>query len=196
QAPHKVGLEPDDGIAAAHGAALDRLEQEAHGRAGDLEEGRNRRLQVGHQGGPDHLRHAAPVTLGEGVRRRFDVHRDWLYGSPPPITWRRAGWLMVTPTSLCSRTRYCPMMSSARVFFRSSSMRLASADAASSSGTMMSVTRNTVRSVAFWPSAEAAVPLGVLNTSSITRDGIASAGFERLMPVAVSTLRPSACARS
>src|SRR5262249_12424340 len=83
--------------AAARGAAVDRLEQEAHGRAGDLEEGRNRRLQVGHQGGPDHLRHAAPITLGEGVRRRFDVHRDWLYGSPPPITWRRAGWLMVTP---------------------------------------------------------------------------------------------------
>ena len=48
QAPDQVGIEPDDRVASAHRAALDGFEQEAHRPAGgELEEGGDRRLEVG-----------------------------------------------------------------------------------------------------------------------------------------------------
>src|SRR6266511_1023603 len=46
-APDHVRFETDDRIAPAHRAALDRFEQEAHRLTGQLQESRNRRLQVG-----------------------------------------------------------------------------------------------------------------------------------------------------
>ena len=42
--------------------------------ARDLEEGRDRRLEISNQRGPDHLRLAAAVARGKGVGRRLDLH--------------------------------------------------------------------------------------------------------------------------
>ena len=65
-APDQVGLEADRGVATAHGAPLDRLEQEAVGPAlGQLEHRRDRGLEVGDQRGPDDLRLAVVVAGGE-----------------------------------------------------------------------------------------------------------------------------------
>ena len=75
RAPDEVRLEPDDRIAPTRRAAFDRFQQKAHGTAaGNLEERRDRRLKIGNQGGPDHLRLAARITLGEGRRLRLDLH--------------------------------------------------------------------------------------------------------------------------
>ena len=75
-APDQVGLEPDDRIAPAHRAAFDRFQQKAHRpAAGDLEEGRHRRFEVGDQRGPHHLRLAARIAFGERGGRRLDLHR-------------------------------------------------------------------------------------------------------------------------
>ena len=74
-APDQVGLDADDGMAAAHCAAFHRLQQEAHRlAAAELEKGRDRRLQVGDQRGPHHLRLAAAVAFGECGFRRLDLH--------------------------------------------------------------------------------------------------------------------------
>ena len=74
-APDQVGLDADDRIAAAHGAAFHRLEQEAHRpAAAELQKGRDRRLQVGDQRRPHDLRLAAGVAFGEGALRRLDLH--------------------------------------------------------------------------------------------------------------------------
>jgi anthranilate/para-aminobenzoate synthase component I len=74
--PDHVGIEADHRITAAHGATLDRLEQETHRpRAGNLEKRRNRRLKIGNQRGPQHLGLAAVVPRGEGVGRGLDLHR-------------------------------------------------------------------------------------------------------------------------
>src|SRR5262249_57034936 len=81
--PDQVGLEPDDGVAAAHGPALDRLEQEAHGFPGNLEERRDRRLQVRDQRRPYHLRLAARVAPGARAGRWVDMHASTA-GRPPP----------------------------------------------------------------------------------------------------------------
>ena len=102
-APDQVGLEADDRIAAAHRAAFDRLEQEAHRpRARDLQERRDRRLQVGDQRGPHHLRLAARVARGEALGRRLDLHGRFS-SARRRVAWLSAFWLMVTPTSFCSR---------------------------------------------------------------------------------------------
>ena len=83
-APDQVGLEADDRIAAAHGAAFDRFEQEAHRPAvGDLQEGRDRRLEVGDQRGPDHLRLAARVAFRELCCLRLDLHGGAQLASVP-----------------------------------------------------------------------------------------------------------------
>ena len=42
--------------------------------AAKLEEGRDRRLEVGNQRGPHHLRLAPPIAFGEGGFRRLDLH--------------------------------------------------------------------------------------------------------------------------
>ena len=68
-APDQVGLDAQDRIAAADRAAGHALQQEAEGAAiGELEQGRDRRLQVGHQRGRDHLRPARLVGGGEARR--------------------------------------------------------------------------------------------------------------------------------
>src|SRR5262249_13845132 len=53
-------------------------EQEAQRLVGaGLEKGRNRRLEVGHQRGPNHLHGAAAIGGGESTGGRFDLHRGW-----------------------------------------------------------------------------------------------------------------------
>ena len=65
-APDNVGVDADDGIAAAHRTALDRFQQAAHGApVGQLEHGRDGRLEIGDQARPYHLRSAGRVVLGE-----------------------------------------------------------------------------------------------------------------------------------
>ena len=74
-APDQIRLDADDRMAAAHRAAFHQLEQEAHRlAAAELEERRDRRLQVGDQRRPHHLRFAAGVTFGEDALRRLDLH--------------------------------------------------------------------------------------------------------------------------
>ena len=73
-APDQVRLQADGRVAAAHGAALDRFQQTAVRAAlGELEHGRDRRLQIGDQRGPHHLGLTGLVRcaeLGEiGLRR-------------------------------------------------------------------------------------------------------------------------------
>ena len=88
-APDQIGIEPDDRIAPAHRAALDRFEQEAHRPAArDLEEGRDRRLEVGDQRGPHDLRLAARIALGEGVLAAGSICMEGQFVvPPPPTTW-------------------------------------------------------------------------------------------------------------
>ncbi len=65
-APDHVRLDADHRVAPARGAALHGFEQEAvRLLAGDLEEGRDRRLKVGDQRGRDHLRLAARIGARE-----------------------------------------------------------------------------------------------------------------------------------
>src|SRR5262249_15312742 len=116
RAPDEIGLEPDDRVATAHRAAFDGFQQEAHGTAaGDLEERRDRRLKVGNQGGPDHLRLAPCITLGKGRCLRLDLHEasrsvSWAQLSSttfcPLSTCRSARSLMVTPISRSSNWVY------------------------------------------------------------------------------------------
>ena len=95
RAPDEVRLEADDRIAAAHRAALDRLEQEAHGFAtAELQEGGDRRLEIGDERRPNDLRFAARVPRGKGVLGRLDLH-DYC-SVEPPTTWFNADWLMLT----------------------------------------------------------------------------------------------------
>ena len=76
RAPDQVGIEADDRIAAAHRAALDRLEQEAHRpAAGELQERRDRRFEIGDQRGPHHLRLAARRSARR--RRRPAARSAW-----------------------------------------------------------------------------------------------------------------------
>ncbi len=74
-APDEVRLEPDDRVASAHRAAFDRFQQKALRPAlGDLQERRYRCLEVGNEGGPDDLRLAPRVALGERRCLRLDLH--------------------------------------------------------------------------------------------------------------------------
>src|SRR5262249_4523627 len=74
-APNEIGIEPDDRIAPAHRAALDRFQQKAQ-RTGtrNLEESRYRRFEVGHQRGPDDLGLAARIAFGNRRPLRLDLH--------------------------------------------------------------------------------------------------------------------------
>ena len=89
RSPDQVGIEPDHRIAAAHRAAFDRLEQEAHRpRAGDFQERRDRRFEIGDQRGPHHLR----LRRGRSARRRRrpvarSAWRAAQFCVPPPVTW-------------------------------------------------------------------------------------------------------------
>ncbi len=74
-AEDEVGLEPDDRIAPAHRAAFDRFQKKTHRPAArDLQEGRDRRFQIGDQSGPDELRLAGRVARRERLRGRLDLH--------------------------------------------------------------------------------------------------------------------------
>ena len=86
-APDQVGLEADRRVAPAHRAALDRFEQEAVGPAfGELEHRRDRRLEIGDQRGPDHLRLPGLVAGDElgriGARRHRARLRTARSGRP------------------------------------------------------------------------------------------------------------------
>ena len=75
RAPDQVRLESDDRIAPANRSAFDQLEQKAHClAAAELQKGGDRGFQVGHQGGPHHLRFVAPIAFGKGGFRRLDLH--------------------------------------------------------------------------------------------------------------------------
>ncbi len=66
-APDEIWLEADEGVAVAH-AALDGFEEEGVGPSvGELEHGRDGRVEIGDQRRPDDLRHAAAVGRGEIV---------------------------------------------------------------------------------------------------------------------------------
>jgi hypothetical protein len=61
--PHDVGLKTDDRVTAAHGAALNRLEQKAHTAlvvtaANELQVGGNRRFKIRDEPSPNELRFA------------------------------------------------------------------------------------------------------------------------------------------
>jgi hypothetical protein len=87
RAPDQIRLDPDDRIAAAYGTAFHRLEQEAHCfAAAKLQKGGDRRLKIGHQCGPHHLRLSAPVVVGESAFRRLNLHEIGYCCEPPPMT--------------------------------------------------------------------------------------------------------------
>ncbi len=110
-APDQVRLQPDHRIAAAHGAALDRFEQE--GRAGrgmaQLQEGGDRRLAIADQHLPQQLRGAGLVSLREVLELLERLHRQFC---APPVALRKAASLMLTPSSACRLATYCSRMSS------------------------------------------------------------------------------------
>ena len=114
-AKHDVGIEPDHRVAAAHDAALHGFQQEATpGTARrQLQEGRDRGLEIGDQGGGDELRFARGVPRPESLER---WKRHQLPGSLPSAV-ASAFWLMVTPTSAWTLPRYCCVTSSSKPFF-------------------------------------------------------------------------------
>ena len=72
-APDQVGLEADHRIAPARCAAFDRFQQEGVGAvAGQLHEGRDRRLEIADQRGDDDLGLAGGIAFREGLERRLD----------------------------------------------------------------------------------------------------------------------------
>ncbi len=75
-APDQVGLEADEGIAPARGAAFDRFEEEAVGPPiRQLEHGRDRRLEIGDQRRPYQHRPAVGVALSEIREAGGELHR-------------------------------------------------------------------------------------------------------------------------
>src|SRR5215217_8306041 len=75
-APDEVGVEADHRVAAAHRAALDRFEEErrAFVALAQLQEGRDRRLEVADEGCPDDAGLAGPIARGEGLEARLGEH--------------------------------------------------------------------------------------------------------------------------
>jgi hypothetical protein len=66
-APDEVRLHPDGGVAAAGGATLDALEQEAVRLAmGELQEGADRGIEIRHPLPPQHLAVPRGKTCAEG----------------------------------------------------------------------------------------------------------------------------------
>ena len=110
-APDQIGLAADDGIAAARGAPLHQLQKKAvRPLMRELQHGRDRRLQIGNQPRPGHLRHALVVTAREAGKVRLDgvapaLLRQGRDGggssahgvSSLPISLARAAWLIFTP---------------------------------------------------------------------------------------------------
>jgi len=92
--PDEIGVEPDDGIAPAHRAALDRFQQKTHrAHADDFEKRRHWCLQVRDQRGPDDLRLATRISLGKCRCLRLDLHGESqfeLSTAPPLTTWFNA----------------------------------------------------------------------------------------------------------
>ena len=75
RAPQHVGIEADNRIAAAHGAAFDGFEEEGVGPVrGELQHGRDRRFKVCDQLRGDKLGRSSGVALGEIGKRRLDLH--------------------------------------------------------------------------------------------------------------------------
>ncbi len=73
--PDQVGFKAQKRIPTANSAAFNRFKQIGIGHAfGDLEESRNRRIQICCQRGPENLRDAVIVILLEAVEIRFDFH--------------------------------------------------------------------------------------------------------------------------
>src|SRR5262249_46350840 len=152
------------------------------------------RLEIADERGPDDLRLAGRVALREGLGRGLDLHSAARDQDLPPNTCETAASLISTPMSRSIRARYWGMRSPEIDALTDWLSPLASGDAMSSVGTTMSVTRNRSCSVSLLPAAAAAVPLGVLNTSSSTRAASAGVAALRLRPVAVSSFTPSAVA--
>ena len=72
---YEIRFQTDNGVTAAHRAALNRFQEKAHGpRTGNLEKSRDRRFQIGDERGPYDLRLARRVTRCERLSRRLEVH--------------------------------------------------------------------------------------------------------------------------
>ena len=100
-APYHVRPEADDRVAAARGAALDALQEEAVGLSlGKLEHRRDRGLEIGDERGPDHLRPAGLVGCLEGCAIGLGLHAhcaiDW-------ISWSSAGLIDLDRVALAER---------------------------------------------------------------------------------------------
>ncbi len=104
-APHQVRLHRHDRIAAAPGAAFDRLEQEGEGPAvADLQIGRDRGLQVVDQA---HVRDLGQARVVGGLERR-EIRGDLQHGQPvtgPCRPGPRAGPRR-SPAPPCPRRRW------------------------------------------------------------------------------------------
>ena len=125
-APDEIGLEADDGVAPAHGAALHRFQQEAHRPPGaQLQLGGDRRLEVGDEARPHDLRRrrrhsarrrsraAASPPAGRAVDfvlrssvlkavpgRRAAIHS---VSVPDPVACLNSSWLTCAPRRFCER---------------------------------------------------------------------------------------------
>jgi hypothetical protein len=72
-APYNVGGDADDRVAPPHGPALDGLQEAAQWAAvAELQHGRNRRLEIGHEARPEDLRMALAVARRERAAHRLD----------------------------------------------------------------------------------------------------------------------------
>src|SRR5262249_18573849 len=199
-------LEPDDRVATAHRAAFHGFQQKAHGTAaGDLEERRDRRLKVGNQGGPDHLRLAPCITLGKGRCLRLALHEarrsvSWAQLAStmccPLSACRSARSLMVTPISRSSNWVYWASWSPTIALLSAPRRRLLSSDARSVVGSTTSVTRKTSCSPGCSAVALPNASLGVRKIASSVRSVRGGLVEERLISLRVSTLRLSAAAAS
>ena len=76
--------------------------------AGDLEEGGDRRFQVGNQRRPYDLRFAGRVARGKRLGRRLDLHQfvSGVSGAAVPKACASAARLTVVPSSPSSHAAY------------------------------------------------------------------------------------------
>ena len=100
--PDQVRVECDDRVARTERTALDALEQERVGApVADFQIGRDRRLQVVDQAGPDELGTASPVRLLEGRIRRLDGH--FASGALPDVAFEPAALGSIGSRPIASR---------------------------------------------------------------------------------------------
>src|SRR5208283_4738050 len=107
-AENHVRVEADHRVAAARGAAFDRLEQKAIAGAllRELQIGGNRRLEIAHEADRDEARPPGFVIGGESLEIRLQRVKAHFSASPPSAFWS-AFWSMLTLRSFSSPPTYC-----------------------------------------------------------------------------------------